>query len=149
MPYSVAAPWKRLFATLYDSLILTAISLLYGAFATVISTQVFNNSPENYLPNTNGAAVLGGWVITLLAFYCFFWLKVGQTVAMKAWRIKLVRDSGEELTLLICLMRCTLGFVGLACFGLSYLWAFFDKEKLSLHDRLTGTRIIQLSKDEA
>lgn len=144
-----AALWKRLFATIYDTLILIAVSLLYGALATAISTQIFGHTPENYRPNTNGLIMLVGWIVTVLAFYCFFWIKVGQTVAMKAWRIKLVTESGDVLTLQRCIARCALGFAGLAFFGVGYLWSLVDKERCCAHDRLTATRVVQLTKKEA
>lgn len=144
-----AALWKRLFATLYDTLILVAISLLYGALVTLVSTTLLGNTADNYKPNAGGLLVQLGWVATIMGFYCFFWLRVGQTVAMKAWRLRLITTSGEPLTLALCIARCTLGCLSLAAFGLGYFWQLFDKDKMALHDRLTGTKIIQLSKQQA
>lgn len=142
-----AALWKRLFATLYDILILTAVSLLYGAIVTAISTTLFNNSAVEYRPNATGLLVQIGWLATVIGFYCFFWLRVGQTVAMKAWRLKLVSDSEKPLSLGTCVLRCALGALSLGCFGIGYLWAIFDKDKKTLHDRLSGTKVIQLDKN--
>lgn len=144
-----AALWKRLFATIYDVMILVALSLLYGALVTLISTVVLGNSAENYRPNASGLFVQIGWVISVLGFYCFFWLRVGQTVAMKAWRLKLVTNSGHPLDLSTCALRGVLGFASFACFGLGYFWQIFDPQKLAFHDRLTKTKVIQLSKEEA
>lgn len=144
-----AALWKRLFATLYDTLILVAVSLLYGAFVTMISTLLLGNTAEEFKPNAGGLLVQVGWVITVVGFYCFFWLKVGQTVAMKAWRLRLITTSGEPLTLARCVARCALGCLSLAAFGLGYFWQLLDRDKIALHDRLTGTIVIQLSKQQA
>lgn len=144
-----AALWKRLFATIYDLLILTAVSLLYGAFATLISTLVLGNEAKDFNPNTNGMLVFAGWIAIILFFYCFFWLRVGQTVAMKAWRLKLIHESGDKLTVKTCLLRSVLGVLSLSCFGLGYLWAIVDPDNRTAHDRLTKTRVVQLSKEQA
>lgn len=149
MHYTPASLWKRLFATIYDALILTAVSLLYGAIATLISTWVFGNEASEFRPNVNSYVFFMGWILTLLGFYLFFWMKVGQTVAMKAWRLKLFNEDGTQPKLKACLVRALLGFASIACFGLGYFWAIFDKEKCALHDRLSGTRVVQLSKEEA
>lgn len=142
-----AVLWKRLFATLYDILILTAVSLLYGAIATAISSILFNNAAQEYRPNATGVFVQLGWLTTIIGFYCFFWLRVGQTVAMKAWRLKLVTDSEKPLSIQTCILRCILGALSLACFGLGYLWAIFDIDKKTFHDKLTGTKVVQLDKN--
>lgn len=141
-----AALWKRLFAIVYDSLVLGAITLLYFAIATYVFTALLEVPAENYRPNTQSVWVQIGWVCSLLLFYCFFWMRVGQTVAMKAWNLQLISSRGRALTLNQCLARCIIGFLGFSLGGLSYVWMLFDKDKLTLHDRLTQTRIVQLPK---
>ncbi len=148
-PLPNAPFWKRLFSLIYDIFILTALSLLYFAVVTALETVVFNNPPEAFKPNASGAFEQLGWVITLFTFYCFFWLKVGQTVAMKAWRLKTVPTDTNRLTLRHCLWRCVAGFISLAAFGLGYLWILVDKENLALHDRLSKTRVILLPKGQS
>ena len=39
------------------------------------------------------------------AFYGWFWLHGGQTLGMRAWRLKLVTDDGRPLTAGDCLRR--------------------------------------------
>ncbi|WP_096087154.1 RDD family protein [Agaribacterium haliotis] len=143
---SNAKLWKRLCATLYDSLILCAVSLLYFALVTFIFTAVLGSEAKDFQPNAGGLIVQLGWLISVLGFYCFFWLRVGQTVAMKAWRLKLKRADGKTLTLSTCLIRALAGFLGLAAFGLGWLWALIDKDGCCLHDRISNTRVVQLAK---
>lgn len=147
--FTPAPLWKRLFSIVYDFLILAAISLAYFGVATAVSTLVFHHAPSEFKPNASGLWVQTGWVLTLLTFYCYFWIKIGQTVAMKAWRLKLVCDDKSELKLGHCLLRCFLGGLALGAFGLGYLWALIDKDKKALHDRLTKTSIIQLDREHS
>lgn len=75
------------------------------------------------------------------AYFVWFWLRGGQTLAMKTWHLRLVSSDGSPLTLRHALLRfvlalpCTLSVIGI-------LWALFDRERRFLHDRLAGTKII-------
>jgi len=68
------------------------------------------------------------------AYFLWCWLRGGQTLAMKAWRIKLV-----DVTPRRALVRLALAFLLLP---LSIVWAVFDRDRQFLHDRLAGTRLI-------
>lgn len=81
----------------------------------------------------------------LFAYFSTFWLRSGQTLAMKTWRIKLVDHEGKRISLKQAALRFTLAAVGLGLFGLSILWAWFDRDRQFLHDRLANTRLIRLS----
>ena len=72
--------------------------------------------------------------VALAAYYLFCWLRGGQTLAMKAWRIRLV-----EVTPRKALARLVLAALLLP---VSILWAVFDRDRQFLHDRLAGTRLI-------
>lgn len=81
----------------------------------------------------------------LFAYFSTFWLRSGQTLAMKTWRIKLVDQEGRRIGLKQAALRFTLAAAGLGLFGLSILWAWFDRDRQFLHDRLANTRLIRLS----
>ena len=146
--YPTAPLIKRLMSTLYDSLILAAISFTYFLCATWVSHSFYQELSSDYQPNATGWLIQSGWFLTLITFYCFFWLRIGQTVAMKTWRLKLISDNGA-LNYRRCITRAILGFFALACAGLGYLWIVIDKDGLALHDRLTKTRVVVLPKDIA
>jgi uncharacterized RDD family membrane protein YckC len=73
-------------------------------------------------------------VAVLAAYFLWCWLRGGQTLAMRAWRIRLV-----EVTPPKALVRFLLAA---ALLPLSILWALLDREGQFLHDRLAGTRLI-------
>jgi uncharacterized RDD family membrane protein YckC len=75
--------------------------------------------------------------VVLAAYFVWCWLRGGQTLAMKAWRIRLVDVTPRK-----ALLRFALA---LALLPVSILWALVDRDRQFLHDRLAGTRLIDAS----
>jgi uncharacterized RDD family membrane protein YckC len=74
-------------------------------------------------------------LVVLAGYFLWCWLRGGQTLAMRAWKIRLVDVTPE---------RAVLRFVlALALLPLSVLWALVDRDRQFLHDRLAGTRLVQ------
>jgi uncharacterized RDD family membrane protein YckC len=61
---------------------------------------------------------------------------------MKTWRLHLLTACGQPLTPMRALWRFLLAALGLSAFGLGLLWAVVDPDRLFLHDRLAGTRLV-------
>jgi uncharacterized RDD family membrane protein YckC len=73
-------------------------------------------------------------LVVLGAYFLWCWLRGGQTLAMRAWRIRLVDVTPRK-----ALARFVLAAMLLP---LSILWALVDRDGQFLHDRLAGTRLI-------
>jgi uncharacterized RDD family membrane protein YckC len=73
-------------------------------------------------------------------------LAQGWTLAMKTWRIQLVNRQGGKLNKTQAVTRYVLASFGLLFFGLGFVWRFFDRDGLFLHDRLSGSRLITSAK---
>ena len=71
------------------------------------------------------------------AYFLWCWLRGGQTLAMKAWRIRLVNVTPAK-----ALLRFVLA---LFLLPVSIVWALFDRDGQFLHDRLAGTRLVLAS----
>lgn len=78
--------------------------------------------------------------MVLAGYYIRSWLRGGQTLAMRAWRIRVM-----DITPRRALLRFLYALV-LVPTGISILWAFFDRDRQFLHDRLAGTRLVLLPK---
>ena len=120
---------RRLASMLYEALLLFAIAFFAG-FAFYFASS---------------GAALEGWVRTahqlllgavFAAYFLWCWLRGGQTLAMKAWRIRLEQVSPPR-----ALLRFLLALL-LVPTGISLLWALVDRERQFLHDRLAGTRLV-------
>ena len=80
--------------------------------------------------------------LVLGAYFVACWSRGGQTLPMQTWKIRVVRDNGESIGMGRAMLRYVLAWLSLLPFGAGFLWAFFDRERQFLHDRLAGTRMI-------
>ena len=95
---------------------------------------------------------LEGWIKNLyqtylvLVFGLYFlccWLRGGQTLPMKTWKLRLTNADGGNISALQGGVRYAAAWFSLLCLGGGFLWAIFDPDRQFLHDRLAGTRLIQ------
>jgi len=128
-----AGLFKQLIAMLYDSFLI--IALLFAATAIL-------------LPFNKGEAITGPifsiyLLIVVFIFYSWFWHKAGQTLGMKAWKIRIINEYGFNPSWPISFLRLMFALLSIACFGLGYFWRLF--RPYTWHDRLSQTRIIDVS----
>lgn len=141
---------RRFAALTYDALLILAISICYGALATGMNVLIQGQPPQGEKVQWGhwGMVVFIGWLMTVMLFYCFFWRKSGQTLGMRAWRMQLRAFDLQLPNLKQCLIRCAIGPVSLLCGGLGYFWLWIDADHLTLHDRLSKTRVVVLPQDK-
>jgi len=82
-------------------------------------------------------------------YFVWCWRKSGQTLAMQTWQLKLVGKHAQLLTVNVAIARYVLACVGLMLFGIGFLWAIVDRDRLFLHDRLLKTQIIYVPRNTA
>lgn len=129
-----AGLWRRVSAMLYEALLLLALWFI----ADYLFIALTHNLSSPYKK-----PLLQGYLLGITAVYfCWFWLR-GQTLAMKTWRIRVVNREGAPLTLKQALLRFVLAMVLIPAFGISLVWALFDRNRQFLHDRLAGTRLVR------
>ena len=84
--------------------------------------------------------------LVCFSFYAWFWLHGGQTLGMRAWRLRLQRPDGQPITLWQALLRFMAAIPSLAFAGLGLLWMLVDKDKMAIHDRISESVIVRLPK---
>lgn len=124
---------RRLICLLYESLLLIAVLMC----AALVYLLLFGSATE---PPRRHFFQLYLWAVSA-GYFVWNWVRAGQTLAMKTWRIRLEDRAGRNVTPGQALRRY---LVASLLFGLSFVWALFDREGLSLHDRLSGTRLVLL-----
>lgn len=134
-PMRPAGLRRRLAAMLYESLLLSALAMVAG-FAYI---PVFGGIQGPFQKAVFQLYLLG----VMLLYFVVFWKRGGQTLAMKTWRIRLVRADGGPLSTAQCVARFGLATFGLLCAGAGFLWAIVDPERQFLHDRLCRTRLVR------
>ncbi len=125
---------RRLAAMAYDGLLLLALM----AVATTLITLPFGMPSEGQLILFQ----LFLFELLPLAFFTGFWTWGGQTLGMRAWRLKLVRVDGSPLRWSDAFKRHLAAILSWLVFGLGFLWILLDPEKLAWHDRLSNTRLV-------
>jgi len=135
---------RRLAALIYDSFLLFAITLGYGTLLLLLKI-IFNGVDQ--LENIQPGIFLQwlsfcGWLASLLSYYYICWRKQGQTLGMKAWRIRLQQYDGALASPQQCLIRGLIAPLSMLCLGLGYLWILLPNTKGCLHDTVTQTEVI-------
>jgi uncharacterized RDD family membrane protein YckC len=126
---------RRLASMMYESILLFAIW-----FLAVWIFQFAAGVPE-----------ISGWrrtlaqafILGLFAMYFIWcWLRGGQTLAMKTWRIRVVARVGHRtLPPKAALLRFVYAlFLVPTLVGI--FWAMVDRDRQFLHDRLAGSLLI-------
>lgn len=136
-PSKSAGLFRRIGALFYDWLLIVALWFVLTAFL---------------LPLTGGEALpeQGPWhwayqgvlVLVALGFYLAFWRKGGQTLGMRAWRVRLVDAQGGTPSLNAMLRRALWAVPSWSLLGLGVIWMYFDPGCRTLQDRMSGTRLI-------
>lgn len=132
-----AGPMRRLGALLYDFMLTVTIWMLVGGIAVALNK---GESTDVSHPAMLQTAL---FIVTYL-FFAFFWTRSGQTLGMMAWRVRVQTPEGMALTWWQALTRYLSACLSIGTLGLGYLWMFIDRDGLSLHDRLSGTCIVEL-----
>jgi uncharacterized RDD family membrane protein YckC len=121
----------RLLAMFYDSLLLFSALLVATALALLATRGTLHyHNPffRTFL------------FLICFGFYTWFWLHGGQTLGMRAWRLRVQRLDGKPITIWQALLR------SLACAGLGFLWMLIDRNRMTWHDRFSETVIVRLPK---
>jgi len=77
----------------------------------------------------------------LLLYFVWSWTNGRCTLPMQTLGLKLITAAGDELSVRTAALRAVLA-VPSVLFGVGFLWAIFDRDSQTLHDRLAGTRLI-------
>jgi uncharacterized RDD family membrane protein YckC len=126
---------RRLGSALYDLLLATALVLI----ATFPFLALFGDATQGWRRH-----VLQAWVLLVVGgYFVWFWTRGGQTLPMKTWRIRLVRaEGGGTVGAGRAAHRFLLAVLGTLAAGLGFAWAFVDRDRQFLHDRLAGTALV-------
>ena len=160
--------WRRFLAWWYEILLLIPVLLLAAAVYQGLF-QLVTQLPVDRLSGIPAARIgMFIWLMLIIAgYFGLCWKRGGQTLAMKTWRIRLVDPvSNQSPDWRAIAIRFG---VGLVCFGpvlplwfaarldpawvpfarlslawgvLPFAWAYMDRDKQFLHDRLAGTRLL-------
>ena len=125
---------RRLGAILYDTLLVFALMCL----ATIPFIAV--RGGEFVEPESPAHQVT--LLLVAYGFFVGFWSRKGRTLGMQSWGLQLEAANGDVPSVAACSIRFVAAILSWAVFGIGFLWQLIDKEKLTWHDRLSGTRLV-------
>jgi len=136
--YPSANLLRRLGAMLYDTLCCVAIAMLATAL---------------WLPFTQGQAIGEDNIfyriylfVIIFIFFTSFWTHGGQTLGMKAWRIKVInQDDDKPITFKQATRRFFAAIPALLFAGIGLWWMLFNKQHRTWQDYASGSRVIIVS----
>ncbi len=161
-PVATPSLKRRLICLVYETFLIIAVAAL-GIFVFLFASQKLNDTVIYYGRSVTLFVVVGVYLV-------HSWAGTGFTLAMKTWRIKLVKVGYATVPVKAAIVRYVFawGWVlpALAVSHFGHLsrgqtgaavavgivaWAltvFLDKDRQFLHDKIAGTRLISLPKPE-
>ncbi len=139
--YKIAGFWRRVFALVYDALIVVAILFLGGLIGVAFVSAVWGQKAleEGILfENTIFRLFL---LILWFSYYAFSWMKGGQTLGMKPWRMYVFDNEGQTINLKQATLRFFSAFLGLGLFSI-----LLSSKKKAIQDRVSNTQTLVKSK---
>ena len=151
--------WRRLLALVYDLLAVVAIVMVVGYACQRVTGGA--------LIRTDGHAQIAWWYQPLQAlmvsvYFVVSWLRGGQTLGMRPWRIRLTASDGGRPTLAQALIRLLVAASPMLLLGLApwvgtrgavwavvvgwagwFAMAAFDSRRRALHDLVARTELRQ------
>ncbi|MFD2176357.1 RDD family protein [Veronia pacifica] len=142
--------FRRLAAWIYDVLVLTAVEMLAVAlvmsgfaiaFSLGVSLEEYIDASD-FLSRHPVASPLFTAYIALVAvmFFGYFWSKGGQTLGMRAWKLRIQNVDGTRITFSQALVR-----MATSAFGLGNLVVLIDSNNQSLQDMMAKCQTIKLN----
>jgi uncharacterized RDD family membrane protein YckC len=129
--------FTRLLASVfYDAMLLTAV-LFFATLALLLIPEDYRNSSS-----LSDLAKVAWYLLVSYIYFVGFWLKGGQTPGMKPWKIKLVTMQGDPPKLKQVTLRFFTAILSWALAGMGFVWMIVDSNHYSLHDHLSGSKLI-------
>ena len=155
----VASLRRRLLAMVYDVILVFALvfcaAMLYAGAAMYLSPaeneRIQNVKTDEVVHEVQPIDL--GWGIWPYSaaigfgFYIFFWKKSGQTLGMRAWKLKLHNRDDQPPSITQLFVRCLAALLSLLLLGFGYWFMFFNPRRDTLHDKLSRTWISMPAKN--
>ena len=138
--------WRWL-ALLYDALPAVALWMAISALFTLGFHLYGHPLGENIAPFSGWQWLIWAccWLVTGL-YAVLSWQRGGQTLGMRPWRLRVVDRQGERPEARALWLRYAMGGVSLLLGVLGFWWAWIDRDRLTWHDRISGTRMLRQAK---
>ena len=123
-------------ATVYDSLLMLGVWFLVGSLALGIKF-VFTGEVSSLHPVTGmSIVILSTWL-----YFAMFWIYGGKTLGMSSWKLRIVSQDGNQITLIQTIIRFLSNIITISLAGIPLFLRRINKNNRSLSDLLSKTSI--------
>lgn len=141
--------WRRLFAFMLDNVIIYLLAMtvfLIGMFALGASSGLQGMRPGggHMMAAILRIAILFNilYLFMCLVYFTYFIGICGRTPGKMVFGLKVIRVTGDPLTLGTAFLRWIGYFLSSLPFNLGFIWIAFDAKKQGFHDKIAGTVVI-------
>ena len=159
--FQPASLWRRFGAFTHELLFLVAYLFIVGLIFASLSGESIKSGRPQILSGPILWMLQAYLLLTIGAYFIYFWTKGRRTLAFKTWSLRLQNAQGGDVTVKQAVIRYLATWIGpalgLAMFMLigtsgsawwilgvfaNFLWALVDPAKQFLHDRIARTRVM-------
>lgn len=131
---------RRGAAMLYDAMLIIAMMIIASIPLAAIDAS---GNDSSFISDQSLRFLYQVYLFYLIfAFYYVFWRIKGQTLGMQVWKIRTIAEDGDIMSPVQCIVRFAVATPGTLLLFAGFLWAIFDKEGLTLHDRISRSRVV-------
>jgi uncharacterized RDD family membrane protein YckC len=142
---STATPatlWLRLAAAVYDLFPLIGLWMLTSG---VILLTVHGSVDVAHPPLSYRLALQIALLIVTAAYFIVSWTRGGQTIGMRAWRLRVVANDGRRLPFMRATLRFATALVSLLVFGLGFIACLVTVDRRGWHDRIAASQVVRVA----
>ena len=131
---------RRFGAILYDSILVAALLILATALFLIV------RGGEAVDPYTLPHQIT--LLMVIIVFFVAFWSRSGSTLGMLAWGLRVETSNSDTPSVGQASLRFFAAILSWLPLGLGFLWQLWDKDRLTWHDRISGTRLMHYPKPD-
>jgi uncharacterized RDD family membrane protein YckC len=137
----------RAVAFVMDAAIISGVWFVVGASIALV-LSLFGSS-VSALPDTLVDVVaVGGWFLLQIVYFTGSWTLTGQTPGMRVMSVRAQRTGGGHISVWRGLRRLIGMFISMLLLFTGFLIIPFDRRCRGLHDRIAGTVVVFISREE-
>ncbi len=145
-----AGLWRRFMGAVYEAVILIGVVIFFAYGYSALGQYRAEAGPARWV-------FQGFLLLVISAYFIGFWSDGRRSLPMKTVAVRLVDSQNRPLTVTRAALRCGLIWIlvlvpaalafqlhpaWLLLWALSFAWAVFSPQQQTLHDKLSGTRLV-------
>lgn len=134
---------RRMAAVFYDTMLIGVTTAIIGGIVATTISHLTGIELRSGSALSNLLFILD--LVIAFGLFGWFWTHGGQTLGMRAWKIKVVTDDGSPFLWQQAFFRYVGALFSWLAFGAGFWIAIFDPQRLTWHDRFSRTHLIRVS----